>query len=156
MIKRSFFPGKENLAKPQAAGTPTRICPARIPPVSFTEFQNITKNSGESRRSSTYERRVGYLGSIFQEANPSPPVRIGWSSSFNSPAPIREPAARKNTGNAASSAKQTQIKVPVFFIFRLTPFPMLFEEIKSKPGSQLLLPLQQQTFYQVINLYTSY
>ena len=40
------LPRKENFANAHAAGIDTSICPSRMHPTIFTEFQNTVKNSG--------------------------------------------------------------------------------------------------------------
>ena len=88
----------------------------RIPAVIRTEFQNIIKYPGESSKSSTYARRVGYMGKRRNAAYPPPFARTGARYPASSCFPIREPAARNNTGYAASSAKNPRITKITFFI----------------------------------------
>ena len=102
VINNARLPRNRYLANAHAAGSATAIWPASTQAVCFTEFQNITKNPGESRRISAYPLRVRYFGRILIAALSSPIPNTAPYTSLSSPSPIRELPIITTHGNTVN------------------------------------------------------
>ena len=98
-INNTFFPGNEYMANAHAAGTATSIWPNSTAPVCRQEFQNITKNPGESKSSSTKGLRVGKSGNRVTFTFPVPPFNTGPNLENISPLERKEFPAIMRSGS---------------------------------------------------------
>ena len=98
-INNTFLPGNEYMANAHAAGTATSIWPNSTAPVWRQEFQNITKNPGESRSSSTKGLKVGKSGNRVTFTAPVPPFNTGPNRDSISPLDRKEFPAIMSRGS---------------------------------------------------------